>query len=351
MRARWEINYAPAGGNNGIVMKQKYYYTTLFGNINGRSTNYYVSPFNQGVSIDAAPGCLYDGPDQAYQKASESLDGLFYIFLDVNIGTHKKYACFIPSKSALAYHWNTDGLAKNLAEDLSNRNLVCTGEIPFNDYLQIPTAQDDNDEHIKLNQLSAAFIASKIHPITPPDEVPYSVTVVGPRGVQIGSISNYTAQYQGNLQFSTSWQVLTPIGIVPTLSNEHSETCTISVGNGTGQNGSFRLLCITMVKSLTGEMICRGTTIKTIYVRKLNNLPSIMGYCNQLKWNCSVKYTAHKPNSDGLNSDVSYLRTDWLISKFSDSEFSSISACDGALRRDFLTPTAPNTVGTRVTLG
>jgi hypothetical protein len=322
MRARWEINYAPGGGTSGTVLKQKYYFNTFLGDINGPSNSESVGSFNQGVSIDAAPGGLYDAPDQVYQKANEPLNGILCHLLNVDIGTHKKYACFIPSKSALAYHWNTDKLATDLGENLSNRNLVCTGEIPFNDYFQVPSAFDENDQHIKLNQLSAAFITSKLNPVPPP-QINYAANLVGPKGVQAGSKTDFTVEYQGDFDFITNWQIVGFSGISATLTNPNSATCQVQVGNSnTGsQDGYFILKAVTMVRTITGEIICAGESQRKVFVRKLPNIGNIDQLCNLVSKNYSINFKSVKPSASMQPNGVIFNRAEWQISEYSNTDF------------------------------
>ncbi|CAL2091055.1 hypothetical protein [Tenacibaculum sp. 190524A02b] len=68
---------------------------------------------------------------------------------------------FIPTKSALAYR----GSNRKWNEDLSNRNLVCSGETPFDSYFT-PT---HNEEHITLNKTNMAWVIEELkgNPQTP----------------------------------------------------------------------------------------------------------------------------------------------------------------------------------------
>jgi len=72
------------------------------------------------------------------------------IYLDVYQGKPS----FIPSKSALAFR----GSNKLLHENLSNRNLVCTNETPFDSYY----APNDNEEHITLNSKNMAWVLEEL---------------------------------------------------------------------------------------------------------------------------------------------------------------------------------------------
>jgi hypothetical protein len=130
---------------------------------------------------------------------------------------HTELASFIPTKSALAYHWNSDQLATNLGENLTNRNLVCTGETPFDAYYQAPTAIDFNSQHIALNPSSANFIAVNMGLAPPMSPIVYDFEVVGPKGVQIGSRTSFTAKYIGNYEFLTNWSIVENSGVTTTL--------------------------------------------------------------------------------------------------------------------------------------
>jgi len=260
IRSSWEINYTPGNGTTGQIFKNRFYFRTLFGgDIDYSNVTHSIASFNQGISLDAAPGGLYNAPEQVFDAADKGLTGIYNFMTNMNIGTHKKYASFIPTKSALGFHWNTDKLATNLGEDLSNRNLVCTGEIPFNDYFQLSTSLDENTEHIKLNQLSALFISQKMG-LSPPPIINYTVNIEGPKGVQTGSNTKFTALYQGNFQFFTKWSIEEKSGISASITYPDSPTCEILTGNGTGsENGYFVLKATTTVKLSTGEMVCAGS--------------------------------------------------------------------------------------------
>lgn len=75
-------------------------------------------------------------------------------FYDV-VGKH----CFIPTVSALAL----TNPNRDLGQNLSNINLVCSGETPFDAYF----APTQNEEHITVTTANAAFIKQEINKVTP----------------------------------------------------------------------------------------------------------------------------------------------------------------------------------------
>ena len=79
---------------------------------------------------------------------------LYYINSSVDLDIPQGKPSFIPSKSALAFR----GSNKLLHENLSNRNLVCTNETPFDSYY----APNDNEEHITLNSKNMAWVLEEL---------------------------------------------------------------------------------------------------------------------------------------------------------------------------------------------
>ena len=82
------------------------------------------------------------------------------IHSSVYLNLYQDKPSFIPSKSALAYQ----GFNKLLHEDLSNRNLVCSNETPFDSYY----APINNEEHITLNSDNMNWILQELKGIKKP---------------------------------------------------------------------------------------------------------------------------------------------------------------------------------------
>lgn len=119
------------------------------------------------VSYDVAPGgtfntlqVLANGPSyspfkpyvQIYLNIMTAILGGFGTNTKFNV--YKESHSFIPTKSALAFK----GTNQDLAENLYERNLVCTGETPFNTYYGGFT----NLEHVYITPEIAKFAIDEI---------------------------------------------------------------------------------------------------------------------------------------------------------------------------------------------
>jgi hypothetical protein len=110
------------------------------------------------VSYDIAPG----GFRKSLFTLAEEGGGYseFFQFLFQSIGTSTDFTVyngshsFVPTKSALAF----TGTNQDLAESVYNRNLVCTGETPFDTYY----GSTKNLEHSFIDSNMAAFAISEI---------------------------------------------------------------------------------------------------------------------------------------------------------------------------------------------
>jgi len=111
-----------------------------------------LTNLNAGTAINS----LYNVTDQPTKIGLQILIPLILyatnssIYLDIYQGKPS----FIPTKSGLAFR----GSSKLLHENLSNRNLVCTGETPFDSYY----APNENQEHITLNSKNMAWILEEL---------------------------------------------------------------------------------------------------------------------------------------------------------------------------------------------
>lgn len=79
---------------------------------------------------------------------------LFNLKSSIYLNVYQGKPSFIPSKSSLAF----SGSNKLLHENLSNRNLVCTNETPFDSYY----APNENEEHITLNSKNMAWVLEEL---------------------------------------------------------------------------------------------------------------------------------------------------------------------------------------------
>ncbi|MFD2731421.1 pre-peptidase C-terminal domain-containing protein, partial [Pedobacter alpinus] len=161
------------------IASAKMYFTPSYGNTNNVLTAW--RPFKSGVNsviapsnssgYDTAPGGTYDtqeilqqegtgiiGSESAHTIAGKILNvftgGVFNVistFYSV-IPNHS----FINTKSALAFI----GLNQDLSENVSVRNLVCTGETPFNSYFG---SFNENRKHVGLWQDAVNWVTEEIN--------------------------------------------------------------------------------------------------------------------------------------------------------------------------------------------
>ena len=77
-----------------------------------------------------------------------------------------KESSFIPTKSALGFHWNQSGPGY-WDEAIDNRNLYCTGEIPFHAYF----GEEQNTPHVSLSKAKVDWLMGQFLPNPPPDNL------------------------------------------------------------------------------------------------------------------------------------------------------------------------------------
>ncbi|MEP6597198.1 MAG: T9SS type A sorting domain-containing protein [Ginsengibacter sp.] len=148
--AEGNISFAGSYGNSCTVLSAD----QLFEG----STNVHGYAPAPSVSYDIAPGgfrtSLFTLADDGGGYSE------FFQFLFESIGTSTDFTVyngshsFIPTKSALAFR----GDNQDLAESVYNRNLVCTGETPFDTYY----GSTENLEHSFIDSPMAKFAISEI---------------------------------------------------------------------------------------------------------------------------------------------------------------------------------------------
>lgn len=125
--------------------------------LGSQTTSFSISNSNPRGNLDCVNGGTRDNQLQLKKFLDKSLDSL------VNVGELASYSitdvqekdCFIPSVSALGLK-NTSG---NWLQIFNNRNLVCTGEIPFDNYYH-PLV---NEPHSYINTKSAEWLSQEIN--------------------------------------------------------------------------------------------------------------------------------------------------------------------------------------------
>jgi hypothetical protein len=83
-------------------------------------------------------------------------------------------ACFIPTKSALAYHWKEDWPGV-WDEVLNNRDLACRNETPFD----ATFGEAFNTDHVSLTQAKVEWLMEQMNSPSPPDGNGVSIDLKG----------------------------------------------------------------------------------------------------------------------------------------------------------------------------
>ncbi len=208
---------------------------------------------------------------------------------NVNIGIHS----FIPTKSSLAFK----GTNPDFGEDLSGRNLVCTGETPFDSYYS-PLS---NENHVSLTQKSTDYVLSEIRGIK---QVP-SVNVGTISGADITCGTSTTYTLQNSLVGATiSW--VASAGISPSTGTGTSFT----VSTSSGQNGSGSI-------AATVTDNCGNKYVTTKNVAISNGLPTptikILPYNGSGELNCVTRGEAYRFDAGSytnINIDNGY---EWVV--------------------------------------
>lgn len=206
------------------------------------------------ANIDTAPGGLFDTQNIIRMEGAGSMSlgvGLYsFTSFYVPIPTHS----FIPTISSLAL---TNGLTRNLTENLSNTNLVTTGETPFQTYY----APNNNEAHVSLSACSAAWVTNEIKAIFQPPFIG-QYKIQGP--TQLCTSENYTIP---NLPSGAivNWTIFPSTGIASLTTSGNTATLT-KTGDGNVQlsatiNSTCGNIPITPVNISVGAPVIRDFTI------------------------------------------------------------------------------------------
>ncbi|WP_255474061.1 DNRLRE domain-containing protein [Pontibacter qinzhouensis] len=209
------------------VATSKVHFTPNYGGIcevfDGRfllnSSTKYASSNGASVGYDTAPGGTYNTQEQLSVQGTgkdtwiKMMHAKFYSV----VATHS----FIPTTSALAYNKPNH----NLAENLSVKNLVCTGETPFNAYY----APANNQEHVELTVANVNFAINEILGNLTPPTVVYNASIQGP-----GNLCTNSTYQLANLPTgaTVTWSAGGSIAI--TGSNTANPVNVTTAGNGAG---------------------------------------------------------------------------------------------------------------------
>lgn len=156
-----KMNFSPPGGQTGKVFdfRARLRFLAFYITVYRRYSE--VTSSSQFGSHENSPGGYFSvedeinkflGPDGRF-NTNETLLLEFIAKAKLEISTPE--FSFIPLKSSLAYN----GGNPYLYDDFSSRNLVCTGETPFDSYY---TSVNANQEHIALDSQKANYIYQEI---------------------------------------------------------------------------------------------------------------------------------------------------------------------------------------------
>ncbi|TVZ25135.1 putative secreted protein (Por secretion system target) [Gillisia sp. Hel_I_86] len=221
-------------------------------------------------SYENSPGGFFTVEDEINQflgsdgvfNTNETLLTAFIYQARAEISTPR--FSFIPVKSSLAYTGNN----QDLYEDFSTRNLVCTGETPFDSYF---TASNDNEQHIALNSENANFIFDEI------------------TGVQRSP----------NIQINPNEQINGPKTVCSTIVTYNIANCTTNVNNWTASSNleivSSNGNSITVQANGNGEgfidaVLPAGTVRKEVWVGQAKITKTTFGSCYEPNYRISATY-------------------------------------------------------------
>lgn len=129
--------------------------------------------YNYSTGYDTAPGGTYDTQAQLSEDTEhKTWFGKMYKLGNVKFYSVVPTHTFIPTTSALAYSKPNH----NLAENLSIKNIVCTGETPFDAYY----APAESQEHVQLTTAAVDFVKNEIEGNATPLTGGNGTTIRGP---------------------------------------------------------------------------------------------------------------------------------------------------------------------------
>jgi hypothetical protein len=239
-----------SGSNNQLCTTAAgYFIAPIFARLNETA----ASP---GLSIDAAPGGSIDafqtlkdetrGDDDKGQQMAlgwYTRNHRFEVFgTNTTFGVSYPNHSFIPLKSGLAFNYQQfddpaiDADMGNLAENLSARNLVCEGRVPFHAYY----APTENETHVALTQASVDFILPYIRGTADPVfriRVPNSFPIQGVGSCPSTSPSGTTYNiFPGHIPAdATGFQWVASPGLQIVGANNQSAVTVRRVGGASNQ--------------------------------------------------------------------------------------------------------------------
>jgi hypothetical protein len=173
--------FAPADGHQGEVFNGtslRWILSFVLRIPIWKRTRYVTESFNSGCSIDGAPGGFYNPARDVAEEASNWHTEFYSL---------KSRSSFISTKSALGYHWKNPADIGNLCENLSDRNLTCTAETPFDAYY----GENTNSEHVTISKDMALWVLNEINGNVSVQAVT-QLPVVGPDVLCLNQTGSYS---------------------------------------------------------------------------------------------------------------------------------------------------------------
>lgn len=187
---------------------------------------WYASALNSGAGLDNAPGGYYTTQKELVELGTNKK---FFALSQVKFYSVIPNHDFIPTKSALAF----SGSNQNLGENIYNRNLVCTGETPFDTYF----TPLNNESHVSLSAANVDWVSKEIkgfpQSATTNDNSTYSIIKISGNEPLCPGSSNIYKVDNIPSSFPVTWSV-SPSGVLNVSGTTNEATVSMSnPGNGT----------------------------------------------------------------------------------------------------------------------
>jgi len=132
----------------------------------------YVITQNEIGSYDNAPGCLFTMTGKDTLDSFERINNTWFYDVYLAVDQVVYSFSFMPTKSTLDFQGNS-----LLRESICDRNLVTTGETPFDSYY----APNESEEHVALNSENVDWLLQELSGIhtTPPNLCIPDLTIEG----------------------------------------------------------------------------------------------------------------------------------------------------------------------------
>lgn len=151
------IYFSPKKNTESLILDGRVRVSTFFIGWNIYREKHYAKSDDRG-SYDTNPGSYFYTQNIIFEDAlplsEHSFDNwLMELFIELERSIKIKVHSFIPTKSALAYTGDNF-----LGEVIGNKDLICSGETPFDSYY----APKENEEHIFLTTKNVAWLTKEI---------------------------------------------------------------------------------------------------------------------------------------------------------------------------------------------